>query len=83
MAPIGTVRFEEPEDTDEGVGSGYRISDIGGSAKSELDLFGMPVFYGIPEIDPFGIPGFYGIVTYFPWWKWDVPMGCSPTNTGP
>ena len=28
-----------------------RISDIGGSAKS--------------EIDPFGIPGFYGVVTYF------------------
>ena len=24
---------------------------------SELDLFGMPVFYGIPEFDPFGEMG--------------------------
>ena len=57
-----------------------RISDIGGSGKSEFDPFG---FYGISEIDPFGIPDFYGIVTYFRWGKENIPMGFSPTNTGP
>ena len=29
-----------------------RISDIGGSAKSEIDPFGIPGFYGTSEIDP-------------------------------
>ena len=65
------------------IGYSARLSDIGGSAKSELDLFGMPVFYGISAIDPFDIPGFYDIVIYFRWWKGDIPMGCSSTNTGP
>ena len=32
-----------------------RISDIGGSGKSELDPFGIPGFYGISEIDPFAV----------------------------
>ena len=41
-----------------------RISDIGGSGKS--------------EIDPFGISGFYGIVTYFRCWEGSIPMGYSP-----
>ena len=57
--------------------------DIGGSVKSETDPFGIPGFYGISEIDPVGIPGFYGIVTYFRRWKGNIPMGCSPTHTGP
>ena len=59
-----------------------RISDIGGSGKSEIDPFGIPGFYGISEIDPFAILGFYGIVTYLRWRKGNTPMGCSPTNTG-
>ena len=45
-------------------------SDIGGSGKSEIDLFGISGFDGILEIDPF----FYGIVTYFRWWKGNIPM---------
>ena len=28
-----------------------RISDVGGSAKSDIDPFGIPGFYGISEID--------------------------------
>ena len=33
-----------------------RISDIGGSAKSEIDPFGIPGFHGISEIDPCNFP---------------------------
>ena len=43
----------------------YRISDIGGSTRLELDPFDMSAFYNISEIDFFDILGFYGIVTYF------------------